>query len=148
MIPKREPRKRSAHILFEEHEWSSEQRPLWVDNVTHMKVKTPLRIAPADRLARRTTIIDVAIPHDENLVKAEKDKQLKYLDLAHEVVDMWSVDSAIIVPIVVLANGLVPKSLDNQLKRLTLGGWIKGLIQKAVLLETARIVRRFLSLEP
>ncbi|XP_050552268.1 uncharacterized protein LOC126911117 isoform X2 [Spodoptera frugiperda] len=105
-------------------------------------------IVVIDRQARRAMIVDITIPHDENLVKAEKDKQIKYLDLAHEVVDMWSVDSAIIVPIVVSANGLIPNSLDNHLRRLGLGGWIKGLMQKAVLLETARIVRRFLSLEP
>ena len=47
-------------------------------------------------------IIDVTFPHDDNLVKAEKDKQIKYLDLAHEVVDMWHVNSAIIVPIVIM----------------------------------------------
>ena len=81
-------------------------------------------------------------------MKVEKDKQIKYLDVAHEVVDMWRVNSAIIVPIVVTANGLIAKSLDEHLSRLSLGGWIKGLIQKAVLLDTARIVRRFLSLEP
>ena len=56
------------------------------------------------------------------------------------------VDSTIIVPIVVSANGLIAKSLDNHLKRLSLDGWIKGQIQKAVILDTARIVRRFLSL--
>ena len=105
-------------------------------------------IVVIDRSARRVMIIDVTIPHDENLVKAEKEKQIKYLDLAHEVVDMWNVNSAIIVPIVVTANGLIAKSLDEHLSRLSLGGWIKGLIQKAVLLDTARIVRRFLSLEP
>lgn len=105
-------------------------------------------IVVIDRLARRTMIVDITIPHDENLVKAEKEKQIKYLDLAHEVVDMWNVDSAVIVPIVVTANGLMAKSLDQHLMRLSLGGWIKGLIQKAVLLDTARIVRRFLSLEP
>ncbi|KAI8439016.1 hypothetical protein MSG28_011315 [Choristoneura fumiferana] len=32
--------------------------------------------------------------------------------------------------------------------RLSLDGWIKGQIQKAVLLDTARIVRRFLTLRP
>ncbi|XP_050554611.1 uncharacterized protein LOC126911465 [Spodoptera frugiperda] len=105
-------------------------------------------IVVIDRQARRTMIIDITIPHDENLVKAEKDKQIKYLDLAHEVVDMWNVDSAIVVLIVVSVNGLIPNSLDNHLRRLGLGGWIKGLMQKAVLLETACIVRRFLSLEP
>uniref|UniRef100_A0A2H1WV36 SFRICE_037759 n=1 Tax=Spodoptera frugiperda TaxID=7108 RepID=A0A2H1WV36_SPOFR len=77
-------------------------------------------IVVINRLARRTVIIDIAIPHDENLEKVEKDKQIKYLDLAYRVVDM----------------------------RLALCERIKSLIQKAVLLDTARIVRRFLSLEP
>ena len=92
--------------------------------------------------------MNITVPHDENLVKAEKDKQFKYLDLAREVVDMWDVNTAVIVPIVVSANGLIAKSLDQHLRRLALGSWIKGLIQKAVLLDTARIVRRFLSQEP
>ena len=60
---------------------------------------------------------------------------------------MWDVDSAIIVPIVVSASGLIAKSLEQHLRRLCLGSWIGGLIQKAVLLDTTRIVRRFLSLE-
>lgn len=60
---------------------------------------------------------------------------------------MWNVYSAIIVPIVVLALGLIPKSLDTYLRRVVSGGWIKGLIQKTVLLETAHIVRRILYLE-
>ena len=93
-------------------------------------------------------IVDITVPHDESLVKAEKDKQFRYLDLAREVVDMWDVGTAVIVPIVVSANGLIAKSLDQHLRRLSLGSWIKGLIQKAVLLDTARIVRRFLSQEP
>ena len=105
-------------------------------------------IVVIDRSERRTIIVDVTIPHDENLVKAEKDKQIKYLDLAHEVVDVWDVDSAVVVPIVVTANGLMAKSLDQHLQRLSLGSWVKGLLQKAVLLCTARIVRKFLSLEP
>ena len=40
------------------------------------------------------------------------------------------------------------KSPDERLSRLSLHGWNKGLMQKAVLLDTARIVRRFLSLQP
>jgi len=101
-----------------------------------------------DRSQRRAVLVDITIPHDENLVKAEKDKLSKYLDLAHEVTAMWNVDSTSIVPIVVSANGLIAKSLDQHLERLSLDGWIKGRIQKAVLLDTARIVRRFLSLQP
>ncbi|XP_063825313.1 uncharacterized protein LOC135074861 [Ostrinia nubilalis] len=42
-------------------------------------------IVVVDRSQRRTVLVDITIPHDENLVKAEKEKQSKYLDLAHEV---------------------------------------------------------------
>ncbi|CAH2269032.1 jg16056 [Pararge aegeria aegeria] len=77
-----------------------------------------------------------------------KEKVSKYLDLAHEITAMWSVESTVVVPIVVLVNGLLAKSFDQHLKKLSLGCWIKGRIQKAVVLETARIVRRFLTLEP
>ncbi|CAH2248405.1 jg6201 [Pararge aegeria aegeria] len=66
-----------------------------------------------------------------NLVKAEKEKVSKYLDLAHEITAMWNVESIVIVPIVVSVNGLFAKSFDK----------------KAVVLETARIVRSFLTLE-
>ncbi|XP_063365975.1 protein piccolo [Cydia amplana] len=37
---------------------------------------------------------------------------------------MWDVDSTIIVSIVVSANGLIAKSLDQYLESLSLGGWI------------------------
>ena len=65
-------------------------------------------------------IVNITVRHDENLVKAEKDKQIKkYLDLAHdEVVDMWNVDSAISVPIVVSANGFTANSLEQYLRTL------------------------------
>ncbi|RVE46395.1 hypothetical protein evm_008929 [Chilo suppressalis] len=101
-----------------------------------------------DRHERRAVVVDVAVPHDDNLVKAEKDKENKYLDLAREIVDMWDIDSAIVVPIIISAHGLIAKSLDKHLKRLALGGWVKSQMQKAVLLDTARIVRRFLSMDP
>ncbi|CAH2211239.1 jg12295 [Pararge aegeria aegeria] len=103
------------------------QRPvIYVDKTTHL----------------------VNIPHDDNLVKAEKEKVSNYLDLAHEITAMWNIESTVVVPIVVSVNGLLAKSFDQHLKKLSLGCWIKGWIQKAVVLETARIVRRFLTLEP
>ncbi|CAH2238933.1 jg13741 [Pararge aegeria aegeria] len=103
-------------------------------------------IVLVDRSVRRAIIVD--IPHDDNLVNAEKEKVSKYLDLAHEITAMWNVESTVIVPIVVSFNGLLGKSFDQHLKKLSLGCWIKGRIQKTVVFETARIVRRFLTLEP
>ncbi|CAG4958012.1 unnamed protein product [Parnassius apollo] len=37
-----------------------------------------------DRVQSRIFLVDITIPYDENLVKAETHKQTKYLDLAHE----------------------------------------------------------------
>ncbi|KAJ8709072.1 hypothetical protein PYW07_008898 [Mythimna separata] len=72
------------------------------------------------------------LPSGEIVVKRETINNInKYLDLAREVVDMWKVDTAVIVPIVVTANGLIAKNLKQHLRRLLLGSWIKGLIQKA-----------------
>ncbi|KAA5634464.1 hypothetical protein F3G63_34945 [Pseudomonas aeruginosa] len=90
--------------------------------------------------------MDITIPYDENLVRAEADKKTKYLDLAHEVTDMWRVVSTEIIPVVVSVNGLVPKSLSKHLERLGLNKKsVVAQMQKAVLLDNARIVRRFLS---
>ena len=55
---------------------------------------------------------------------------------------MWHVNLAINVPIVISGYDLMAKSLDEHLLRLSLGVWVKGLIQKAVFLDTACIVRR------
>ncbi|CAH2207743.1 jg27144 [Pararge aegeria aegeria] len=93
-----------------------------------------------DRAVRRAIIVDITIPHDDNMVKAEKEKVSKYLDLVHEITAMWNVESTVIVPIVVSVNCLLTKSFDQHLKKLSLGYWIKGRIQKA------RIVRRFFTL--
>ena len=99
-------------------------------------------------MACRAVIIDLTIPHDDNLVKAEKEKLSKYLDLAHVITAIWDVNAIIIVPIIILVNGLIAKNLDQHLKRLSLSCWIKNRMKKVVLLETVHIVWRFLFLEP
>ncbi|CAG4996135.1 unnamed protein product [Parnassius apollo] len=100
-----------------------------------------------DRAQSRIFLVDTTIPYDENLVKAEIDKQTKYL--AHEMTDKWGGLPTEIIPVVVSANGLIPVSLSGHLRRLGLrGGPLQVQMQKAVLLDTARIVRRFLSLSP
>ncbi|CAK1604623.1 unnamed protein product [Parnassius mnemosyne] len=102
-----------------------------------------------DRAQSRIFLVDITIPYDENLVKAETDKVTKYLDLAHEVTGMWGGLPTEIIPVVVSANGLIPVSLPGYLRRLGLrDGPLQAQMQKAVLLDTARFVRRFLSLSP
>ena len=48
-------------------------------------------------------IVDIAISHDDDLEKAEKEKLSKYLDLL-EITAMWNVNATIIVPVVVSAS--------------------------------------------
>ncbi|CAH2226644.1 jg22799 [Pararge aegeria aegeria] len=86
----------------------------------------------------------ITIPHDDNL---KRKKYLNILTLLTKLSAMWSVESIVIVPVVVPVNDLVAKSFNQNLKKLSLGCCIKDLIQKVVL-ETARIVRRFVTLEP
>ncbi|CAH2234370.1 jg23672 [Pararge aegeria aegeria] len=131
---------------------SSTLRPTSIGSPSYVPRPLPLQLRNSlsyvanrpdivDRSVRRAIIVDITIPHDDNLVKAEKEKVSKYLDLAHEITAMWNVESTVIVPIVVPVNGLLAKSFDQLLKKLSLGCWIKGRIQKAVVLETARILR-------
>ena len=56
--------------------------------------------------------------------------------------------SAIIVSIVVSANGLIAISFDQHLVRFLFGSWIRGLFQKAVLLDIVGIISRSLSMDP
>ena len=46
---------------------------------------------------------------------------------------MWQGKLASTMPIVVSANGIIVKSLEEHLRRLSLGSWIRALIQKAEL---------------
>lgn len=65
---------------------------------------------------------------------------MNYMNFGRELVDMWDVESAITVPIVKSAHGLIAQSLDQYLQMLTLESWIKSPMQKAVLFNTPRIV--------
>ena len=69
----------------------------------------------------RAAIVDVNITHNDNLVKAEKEKLSKYLDLGHEITTVWDVNATIIMPIVVSVNGLIAKSNILRGYRLAVG---------------------------
>lgn len=85
--------------------------------------------------------MDIIIPYDENLVKAERGKRVKYLDLADEVRPArWRMASTEII------DEWSGSDLRCHLQRLgLLHGPVMGAIQKAILLDNVRIVRRFLS---
>jgi hypothetical protein len=58
---------------------------------------------------------------------------------------MWKEDAVQVVPIVISATGVIPKSLSQSLKRLNLHTNTYIQMQKVVILGTCSIVRNFLN---
>ena len=95
-----------------------------------------------DRRSKEWFMIDFAVPFDANVVEKEKDKVLRYTDLAAEVARMNAV-KVVVVPIVVGALGVVSKDLLGWLKVLGVGDVVGGL-QTAAVIGTAAILRKVL----
>jgi hypothetical protein len=90
-----------------------------------------------NKKTKNTFLIDIAIPNTHNLAKTITEKQKKYQELANEIRDMWKQDAVQVVPIVISATGIIPKSLSQSVKRLNL--------HRVVILGTCSIVRNFLN---
>ena len=88
-------------------------------------------------------LIDVAIPGDSRINQREVEKITKYQDLKVEVERLWE-KKATVVPVVIGALGAIPRGLVKHLKTLRLGKISPSQLQKAVLLGTAHILRKYL----
>jgi hypothetical protein len=99
-----------------------------------------------DRLNSKAFIIDIAIPNSHNFQTTIAEKISKYTELKEEITRMWKLKSVAIVPIVLSTTGIIPKQLHQSLKTLSLAPYIYEILQKAVILNTCRIVRKFLQL--
>jgi hypothetical protein len=102
-------------------------------------------ITLTNKKTKRTFLIDIAIPNTHNLAKTITEKQNKYQELANEIRVMWKQDAVQVVPIVISAPGIIPKSLSQSLKRLNLHPNTYIQMQKVVILGTCSIVRNFLN---
>lgn len=89
-------------------------------------------------------IIDVACPNSYNLQKTESEKVRKYENLAIEIKHVWKLKEVSSIPIIISATGMIPKSLQNNLSKLQIPPAVITTMQKAVLLQTCHIVRKFL----
>ena len=100
-----------------------------------------------DKRLRKTTLIDVAIPNNNNLLAKYNEKIIKYRDLEGQIRRQWGMESVKTVPIIISSTGLIPKTLLENLKQLGLSEHHYKNMQKAVLLGTARVVRKFMGTE-
>ncbi|XP_064292512.1 uncharacterized protein LOC135310067 [Plodia interpunctella] len=97
-----------------------------------------------DKLNKTTYLIDIAVPNTHNLTKTITEKIHKYTDLKDEIYRIWNQDKVFIVPIVLSTTGVIPKHLHNSLKLLNLKPLTYINMQKAAILNTCRIVRKFM----
>ena len=91
----------------------------------------------------KCVIIDVAIPGDCRIHEKEIEKIQKYQNLKREPKRLWSLKKVEVVPVVVGALGCISKGFSGWMD--TLGTKLNvGMVQKSVLLGTARILRKVL----
>ena len=71
-----------------------------------------------DKLKRDALIIDVSVPSDYGLNRAERDKVSKYLPLKNDLMSTWNLSSAEVIPVIVGATGLQKKNLTKYLEEI------------------------------
>nr|XP_049697654.1 uncharacterized protein LOC110372995 [Helicoverpa armigera] len=100
-----------------------------------------------DKINKITYLIDIAVPNTHNLQKTIGEKISKYADLKDEVTRIWRQDKVYVIPIVLSTTGVIPNHLHHSLKLIDLKDSTYILLQKAAILNTCRIVRKFMQLD-
>ena len=100
-------------------------------------------ITVVDKARRKCLIVDVAIPGDQNTTKKELKKINNYSELRVEIARVWNMETEV-VPVVIGALSSIPKNLHHHLESLGIKVHVSTL-QKSVLLGTANILRKVLS---
>ena len=112
------------------------------DNV--MEARRPDLIL-VDKKTKSCVIIDVAIPGDCRIREKEIEKIEKYQNLKRELKKLWSLKKVEVVSVFVGALGCISKGFRGWID--TLGIKLNvGIVQKSVLLGTARIPRKVLKM--
>ncbi|CAG9834848.1 unnamed protein product [Diabrotica balteata] len=73
-----------------------------------------------NQLKRQTTLIDVAIPNNNNLRVKQNEKIAKYRDLEIQIRRQWKMKSTQTIPIILFTTGVIPKNLLENIKKLGL----------------------------
>ena len=120
-----------------------EKKILWdfrIQTDRHLEHNTP-DIVVVDK--KQVHIIDVAIPGDSRIDQKEIEKITKYKDLQIEIERLWK-KKARVVPVVIGALGAIPKDLVRHLSTIGVDKITPHQLQKATLLGTAHILRKYM----
>ena len=104
-----------------------------------------LDIVVMEKNTRNCLIIDVAYPVDNNLILKRNKKLDNYSELRLEIARMWDKET-LIIPIIIGALGSIPNDLECNMNKLGIS-YIAGTLQKSVLIGTANILRKVLSIK-
>ena len=88
-------------------------------------------------------IIDVAIPGDTRICDKEREKIEKYSLLKEEIARLWQMKKVVVIPNVIGVLGIITTKFEKYIESLGIEIRIEH-VQKSVLLETARIIRKVL----
>ena len=98
-----------------------------------------------DKLKKEALIIDIAVPGDSRIKKAEQKKIESYQDLKRELKKIWGLKDIKIIPIVIGALGAVTSQFKTYLKTVHCPFAVSTL-QKTALLGSAHILRKVLDM--
>ncbi|CAH2094088.1 unnamed protein product [Euphydryas editha] len=116
-------------------------RAILTDKTTHFNRPD---VTLVDKVNKTAQIIDIAVPNTHNLQNTIAEKLSKYTDLKIELTRMWKLNNVTIIPVVISTTGVIPRQLHHSLKILDIPPKTYLSLQKAAILNTCRIVRKFL----
>ena len=94
---------------------------------------------------RTATIVEIGVPLTHNLNKIEIEKKHKYEELAFQLKNIWKLNHVSIYPLVMSTEGVVSKTFHFNIEKLQLNPNIFTIGQRAILLQTCHILRKFLN---
>jgi hypothetical protein len=99
-----------------------------------------------DKVSKTVYFIDIAIPNNHNLHAKYAEELAKYSELSIEIKDQWKMDTVATIPVTLSTNGIIPKTLHKTLNTLSLHPNTFIELQKATILNTCSIVRKFFNI--
>ena len=97
-----------------------------------------------DKKKREAQVIEVSVPNDFGLNRAEREKLNKYQDLKNDLRQTWDLENIEIIPVIVGATGLMKTSLKSYLKSIP-GSPSADEVQMAAVTGTVSIIKRAFS---
>merc|ERR1712035_96113 len=92
---------------------------------------------------RVATLVEVSVPNDGGLNRAEREKKTKYQSLMYDMKRNWNLREISIIPVIIGATGLMKKNFKNLLASIP-GDPSAREIQTIALKGTVRVLKRAL----